>query len=85
MLLSLGVRLEDFAVVVLALVAGGADVLLELILGSAAFAASGAGSSRAATGPRWAWNGSGRCPLRCTGRLPALKMLGAAPQLHRHA
>jgi hypothetical protein len=35
-LLSLGVLLEDFAVVVLALVAGSAGVLLEVILGSAA-------------------------------------------------
>ena len=35
-LLSLGVLLEDFAVVVLALVAGGAGILLEIVLGSAA-------------------------------------------------
>jgi hypothetical protein len=35
-LLSLGVLLEDFAVVVLALVAGGAGVLLEIVLGKAA-------------------------------------------------
>ena len=35
-LLSLGVLLEDFAVVVLALIAGGAGVLLEIALGKAA-------------------------------------------------
>jgi hypothetical protein len=35
-LLSLGVLLEDFAVVVLALVVGGAGVLLEIVLGKAA-------------------------------------------------
>jgi hypothetical protein len=35
-LLSLGVLLEDFAVVVLALVVGGAGVLLEVVLGKAA-------------------------------------------------
>jgi hypothetical protein len=35
-LLSLGVLLEDFAVVVLALVAGGAGILLEIVLGKAA-------------------------------------------------
>jgi hypothetical protein len=35
-LLSLGVVLEDFAVVVLALIVGGAGVLLELVLGKAA-------------------------------------------------
>jgi len=34
--LSLGVVLEDFAVVVLALVTGSAGVLLEIVLGSAA-------------------------------------------------
>ena len=36
MLLSLGVLLEDFALVVLALIVGGAGVLLEIILGRAA-------------------------------------------------
>ena len=36
-LLSLGVVLEDFAVVVLALIVGGAGVLLEIVLGKAAF------------------------------------------------
>jgi hypothetical protein len=36
LLLSLGVLLEDFAVVVLALIVGGAGVLLEIILGRAA-------------------------------------------------
>jgi hypothetical protein len=35
-LLSLGVLLEDFAVVVLALIVGGAGVLLEIVLGKAA-------------------------------------------------
>jgi hypothetical protein len=35
-LLSLGVVLEDFAVVVLALIVGGAGVLLEIVLGKAA-------------------------------------------------
>ena len=35
-LLSLGVLLEDFALVVLALIVGGAGVLLEIILGRAA-------------------------------------------------
>src|ERR671936_102163 len=35
-LVSLGVLLEDFAVVILALIVGGAGVLLELILGKAA-------------------------------------------------
>jgi hypothetical protein len=35
-LVSLGVLLEDFAVVVLALVVGGAGVLLEIVLGKAA-------------------------------------------------
>jgi hypothetical protein len=35
-LLSLGVLLEDFAVVVLALIVGGAGVLLEIALGKAA-------------------------------------------------
>jgi hypothetical protein len=35
-LLSLGVLLEDFAVVVLALIVGGAGVLLEIVLGRAA-------------------------------------------------
>ena len=35
-LLSLGVLLEDFAVVVLALVVGGAGILLEIVLGKAA-------------------------------------------------
>jgi hypothetical protein len=35
-LLSLGVLLEDFAVVVLAVIVGGAGVLLELVLGKAA-------------------------------------------------
>jgi hypothetical protein len=35
-LLSLGVLLEDFAVVVLALIVGAAGVLLELVLGKAA-------------------------------------------------
>ena len=36
MLLSLGVLLEDFAVVVLALVIGGGGVLLEIVVGKAA-------------------------------------------------
>jgi hypothetical protein len=35
-LVSLGVVLEDFAVVVLALIVGGAGVLLEIVLGKAA-------------------------------------------------
>ena len=35
-LLSLGVLLEDFAVVVLALIVGGAGILLEIVLGKAA-------------------------------------------------
>jgi hypothetical protein len=35
-LLSLGVLLEDFAVVVLALLIGGAGVLLEIVVGRAA-------------------------------------------------
>jgi hypothetical protein len=35
-LVSLGVLLEDFAVVVLALIVGGAGVLLEIVLGRAA-------------------------------------------------
>src|SRR5947207_1008474 len=35
-LLSLGVLLEDFAVVILALIVGGAGVLLEIVLGKAA-------------------------------------------------
>jgi hypothetical protein len=35
-LLSLGILLEDFAVVVLALIVGGAGVLLEIVLGKAA-------------------------------------------------
>jgi hypothetical protein len=35
-LLSLGVLLEDFALVALALIVGGAGVLLELVLGKAA-------------------------------------------------
>jgi hypothetical protein len=35
-LVSLGVLLEDFAVVALALIAGGAGVLLEIVLGKAA-------------------------------------------------
>lgn len=40
-LLSLGVLLEDFAVVVVALVVGAAGVLLEIVLGSAAVKAIG--------------------------------------------
>ena len=36
MLLSLGVLLEDFVVVVVALVVGVAGVVLEIVLGSAA-------------------------------------------------
>jgi hypothetical protein len=35
-LLSLGVLLEDFALVVLALIVGGAGVLVEIVLGKAA-------------------------------------------------
>src|SRR5436190_23846436 len=35
-LLSLGVLLEDFALVVLALIVGGAGILLEVVLGKAA-------------------------------------------------
>jgi hypothetical protein len=35
-LLSLGVLLEDFAVVILALIVGGAGILVEVVLGKAA-------------------------------------------------
>jgi hypothetical protein len=35
-LLSLGVLLEDFALVVLSLIVGGAGVLVEIVLGKAA-------------------------------------------------
>jgi hypothetical protein len=55
-LLSLGVLLEDFALVVLALIVGGAGILVEIVVGKAAVRGTSGTSSRSRDRVRRPWS-----------------------------